>query len=119
MIRLKSRKVISAVLIGTLLFTTAPVIPEKIQDVQADELSEAQEKKEEATAKKEEAQYKLKQLKGEKEDVIQVIEELDSEIWTYQEKIGTLTQKRNSLQASAAVTENNLQAAIEKRENCN
>ncbi len=111
MIRLKSRKVISAVLIGTLLFTTAPVIPEKIQDVQADELSEAQEKKEDATAKKEEAQYKLKQLKGEKEDVIQVIEELDSEIWTYQEKIGTLTQKRNSLQASAAVTENNLQDA--------
>lgn len=111
MIKFKKGKVISALLIGALLFSVAPQIPKSVDKAYADELSEAQEKKKEASTKKKEAQSKLRELKKNKEDVLEVIKQLDSEIYGYEEKIGDLAEKRNSLQAEASVIENNLQNA--------
>ena len=111
MFKTNTKKVLSAVLIGAMIFAVTPSMPKSIGTVKADELSEAREKKAEASQKKKEAQGKLKELKVAKDDTIKVIEQLDKEITGYQEKISILTDKRNTVQAEAAVTENSLQTA--------
>ena len=109
--RYKIKKVVSAFMIGTLIAVTVPVVPERCGSAYADELSDAEEKKSEATQKKKEAEAKLAELETAKSDILDVIEQLDNEISGYEEKIAVLTSERNSLQASAAVTENSLQDA--------
>ena len=80
MIRFNTRKYIGAIMIGALLLSTSPSFPNTIEYVVADELTEAQEKKDDAAAKKKAAEDKLAKLETEKEDIMELIEELDSEI---------------------------------------
>ena len=109
--RLKSKGILSAVLIGTMITGTVQVVPKTCGVVLADELSDAEEKKAEAQSKREEAEAKLAQLENDKKDILEVIEELDNEIYGYNEKITGLRDERNILQVSASVIENNLQDA--------
>ena len=109
--RYKSKKLLSAILIGTMIAGTIQAIPVNNSVVSADELSDAEEKKAEARSKREEAEYKLSQLEVAKSDILDVIESLDKEISGYQTKISDLRSEKNRLQVSAAVIENNLQNA--------
>ena len=109
--RSKSKGILSAVLIGAMIAGSIQAVPTKTSVVLADELADAEDKKAEAQSKREEAEYKLSILESEKKDILEVIEELDSEIGGYQEKISGLKDERNILQLSAAVIENNLQDA--------
>ena len=75
------KKVISAVLVAALLATSSNAIYfGSNRVVYADELSDAEAKKDEASQKKKEAQKKLESLKKDKEDTIEIIAELDKEI---------------------------------------
>ena len=107
----KNTKLLSAILIGTMIAGTIQAIPVNNSVVSADELSDAEEKKAEARSKREEAEYKLSQLEVAKSDILDVIESLDKEISGYQTKISDLRSEKNRLQVSAAVIENNLQNA--------
>ncbi|MBR6404305.1 MAG: peptidoglycan DD-metalloendopeptidase family protein [Eubacterium sp.] len=107
----KNKKLLSAILIGTMIAGTIQAIPVNNSVVFADELSDAEEKKAEAQSKREEAEYKLSQLETAKKDILEVIEALDTEISGYQTKIYDLRDEKNRLQVSAAVIENNLQNA--------
>ena len=115
--RVKIKKFICASMIGVMVVSSIPAVRQG-GFVRADELSDAEEKKAEAeekmadaSEKKKEAQYKLNSLKLEKEDVLNLIEELDTEIASYEEKIQALEDKSAELRAAAAVTENSLDAA--------
>ncbi|MCR5104645.1 MAG: peptidoglycan DD-metalloendopeptidase family protein [Eubacterium sp.] len=117
MIKRNTKKTLSAVLIGAMIASaTLQVVPEiapknDISSVFADELSDAQEKKEEASQKKKEAESKLSELNTAKADILDVIEQLDNEIFSYSSKISELKDQKNSLQVAAAINENILQDA--------
>ena len=89
MIKRNTKKTLSAVLIGAMIASaTLQVVPEiapknDISSVFADELSDAQEKKEEASQKKKEAESKLSELNTAKADILDGIEQLDNEIFSY------------------------------------
>ena len=112
-----TKRHIAASMIAVLIASSVPVIStgsyvhaDEVTDAEG-KISEAEEKKAEASEKRKDAEYKLNSLKLEKEDVMNLIEELDSEIAGYEEKIQTLGDKRTELRASAAVIENNLDSA--------
>ena len=110
----KNRNEIKKIICASMIFVLiAASIPswKTVGNVHADELSEAEEKKAEATEKKKEAQMKLTSLKNEKDDVLNLIEKLDTEIADYEDKIRTLDNKGHELRAEAAVIENALDAA--------
>ncbi len=117
MIRFNTRKYIGAIMIGALLLSTSPSFPNTIEYVVADELTEAQEKKDDAAAKKKAAEDKLAKLETEKEDIMELIEELDSEITNYESTIAELKDKKNNLQAKACITEDSLQMAYIAEQN--
>ncbi len=106
------KKIISACLVAALLATSSNVICyDNLNGVYADELSDAEAKKEDASQRKKDAQAKLENLKKNKEDTIEMIAALDKEICDYEDKIKVLNEKKNSLMAKEAVIENDLQNA--------
>ena len=106
------KKIISACLVAALLATSSGAIyTDNSSLVYADELSDAEAKKEEASQKKKDAQARLETLKKDKEDTIEMIAALDKEICDYEEKIKVLNEKKNALMAKEAVIENDLQNA--------
>ena len=113
MIRRDIKKVISAILIGAMTFAVIPQLPQvnETRQVYADELEEAKQKKEAASAKKKEAQSRLKTLNQAKEDTMDMIQKLDAEIESYEGKIKDLEGKKIKLQTQVAVVENSLQEA--------
>ena len=110
MAHFKIKKLISAVMIFVMIFSSIPA-GNPVSVVTADELSDAQDKKSEAESKRHEAERKLERLKYAKEDALEMIEELDSEIADYESKIKKLGDEANVLRAAAAVVENNLDEA--------
>ena len=109
MSKLKLKKIISATMIMFLILTLVPTISADV--VSADELSDAQDKKDEAKSKRKEAERKLNGLKMAKEDALDMIEKLDVEIADYETKIKKLEDEQIVLRAAAAVVENNLDEA--------
>lgn len=106
------KKIISSVLVAALLAASSNAVYfGNSSTVYADELSDAEAKKDEASQKKKEAEKKLESLKKDKEDTIEMIAELDREICDYEEKIKILNEKKNALMAKEAVIENDLQNA--------
>ncbi len=105
------KKTISALMIGALLVTILPTTYSIDSVVYADELSEAQEKKEDAQNRKQEAEAKLETLEAEKDDIMKLIEDLDTEICSYESTISELNTKSNNFKAQATIAENNLQMA--------
>ena len=77
----------------------------------SDDLTTAQTKKTDAAQKKKEAEAKLSKLESDKEDIMELIEELDSEISGYEEKLAELEDSRNLLQIKSCISEDNLQLA--------
>ena len=78
------KKIISACLVAALLATSSNVICyDNLNGVYADELSDAEAKKEDASQRKKDAQAKLENLKKNKEDTIEMIAALDKEICDY------------------------------------
>ena len=67
--------------------------------------------KEKTEEKKKEAQAKLDDLNVKKDDIVEVIQELDNQIAEYEAKIEELTQQRNAIQAGVSITEDKLQNA--------
>lgn len=106
-----SKPYIAGLLVGTLVLGSITYVPAKTGTVYADELSEAEDKKADATQKKKEAEAKLSRLESEKSDILDVIEQLDTEILGYEEKIAELVGQRNVLQAAATIAEDDLQNA--------
>ena len=107
--RIKNRRLISGILTGAMIMASAygvsGYMPCTINTVQAegkntdssnndnsssDELTEAKNKKSDAAQKKKDAEAKLSRLESEKEDIMELIEELDGEITGYEEKISEL-----------------------------
>lgn len=117
MFRLKARKYLGAIMVGALLLSSAPTFPNTIEYVAADELSDAQDKKDDAANKKKAAEERLTQLESDKKDIMELIEELDNEITGYETTIAELRDKKNNLQAQACITEDSLQMAYIAEQN--
>lgn len=111
MLRANLRKNIGAVLVGAMLLGAIPSFTVPTTTVYADELSDAEDKKSDAQEKKEAAKTKLENLEKEKSDVMQLIEELDNEISSYEGTISELQDKSNTLRTRASIAENDLQIA--------
>ena len=82
-----------------------------------DDIKEIERKQAEREKKKQAAQDKLKSLNIEANNIRDIIQELDNEIYESQENIRQLTAQRNAIQAEIAVTESNLQIAHIAAEN--
>lgn len=126
---LKNRRLISGILTGAMIVASAygahnantsglyTVLADgkstntTSSDDSNDELTAAQDKKNDAAAKKKEAEAKLSKLESDKEDIMELIEELDSEISNYEEKLDDLKESRNLLQIKSCVSEDSLQVA--------
>lgn len=80
-------------------------------NVQAADLSELQQQKEEAERKKEEAEAILSQLDDEKSDIISTITELDKKIAEYNAQIVELEEQAAALQTEITATQGELAAA--------
>jgi len=107
MMRKRLQKTVIGFLIAGMIFAFAPGVPA----VQADEISDIQEEREQTRSEKEAAEAKLKQLNLEKDDIISYIRELDNQIEEYNGKLLDLNEQRSDLQAQVAVKENELQMA--------
>ncbi|MCR5213496.1 MAG: peptidoglycan DD-metalloendopeptidase family protein [Eubacterium sp.] len=114
MARFLNKKMIAAFMTGVMLASSAAFCPSSKSpvNVYADELEEAETKKAETQEKKEAAEQKLKELESGKNDLLDVIEDLDNEISSYEGKINALAEERNKLQVKAAITESNMQNAF-------
>ena len=111
MFKASLKRNICAILTGAFLLASFSVVTPNNSFVYADELTDAQEKKDDAAEKKKAAQDKLNKLETEKEDIMELIEELDNEISGYEETISELRSKRNMLEAQSAISEDSLQMA--------
>ena len=109
--RYNLKKTISAVMVGAMLLAASPIPLANTNIVYADEMSDAEAKKADAQQKKKDAQTKLTKLESDKKDVMELIENLDKEITSYEGTIRELQGKSNTLQAKASVAENELQVA--------
>ena len=109
--RYNFKKTISAVMVGAMLLAVSPIPLANTNIVYADEMSDAEAKKADAQQKKKDAQTKLAKLESDKKDVMELIEDLDKEITSYEGTIRELQGKSNTLQAKASVAENELQMA--------
>ena len=109
--RYNLKKTISAVMVGAMLLAASPIPLANTNIVYADEMSDAEAKKADAQQKKKDAQTKLEKLESDKKDVMELIENLDKEITSYEGTIRELQGKSNTLQAKASVAENELQMA--------
>ena len=109
--RYNFKKTISAVMVGAMLLAASPIPLANTNIVYADEMSDAEAKKADAQQKKKDAQTKLAKLESDKKDVMELIEDLDKEITSYEGTIRELQGKSNTLQAKASVAENELQMA--------
>ena len=109
--RYNLKKTISAVMVGAMLLAASPIPLANTNIVYADEMSDAEAKKADAQQKKKDAQTKLAKLESDKKDVMELIEDLDKEITSYEGTIRELQGKSNTLQAKASVAENELQMA--------
>ncbi len=109
--RYNFKKTISAVMVGAMLLAASPIPLANTNIVYADEMSDAEAKKADAQQKKKDAQTKLEKLESDKKDVMELIENLDKEITSYEGTIRELQGKSNTLQAKASVAENELQMA--------
>ena len=109
--RYNLKKTISAVMVGAMLLAASPIPLATTNIVYADEMSDAEAKKADAQQKKKDAQTKLAKLESDKKDVMELIEDLDKEITSYEGTIRELQGKSNTLQAKASVAENELQMA--------
>ena len=109
--RYNLKKTISAVMVGAMLLAASPIPLATTNIVYADEMSDAEAKKADAQQKKKDAQSKLAKLESDKKDVMELIEDLDKEITSYEGTIRELQVKSNTLQAKASVAENELQMA--------
>lgn len=70
-----------------------------------DEIDEIEKKKKETQNAKAEAQNKLASLNQDKSDILEVIQELDNQIYDYEVKINGLTNDLTNLQTKISVTE--------------
>ena len=98
-------------MVGAMLLAASPIPLANTNIVYADEMSDAEAKKADAQQKKKDAQTKLEKLESDKKDVMELIENLDKEITSYEGTIRELQGKSNTLQAKASVAENELQMA--------
>jgi len=104
------RRLTAGILAFTMALAIAPTY--KAGVVHADQtIEEIQREKEKTEEKKKEAQSKLDDLNVKKDDIVEVIQELDNQIAEYEAKIEDLTQQRNAIQAGVSITEDKLQNA--------
>lgn len=117
----KHNRLAAILLSGCMLVTLGTAVPPvSVSSVRAEETKtadEVQKEKQETQYKKALAENKLKELTSAKEDILQVIADLDSEITGYETKIVSLTEEKNSFQVKAAVAETNLQTAAIRESN--
>ena len=104
------KRLTAGVLAVAMAFAIAPGYNAK--EARADQtIEEIQREKEKTEEKKKEAQSKLDDLNVKKDDIVEVIQELDNQIAEYEAKIEELTQQRNAIQAGVSITEDKLQNA--------
>lgn len=104
------RNLTAAVLAGCMTLSFAAAVPHS--SVMADDtasVDEVKQQQEQTREKKAEAKKKLDDLKAAKDDLVQTIANLDSQINDYQAKVDSLTAQRNDIQTKIAITENSLQ----------
>ena len=91
------KRLTAGILAVTMALAIAPTYEAGI--VHADQtIEEIQREKEKTEEKKKEAQAKLDDLNVKKDDIVEVIQELDNQIAEYEAKIEELTQQRNAIQ---------------------
>ncbi len=107
---LKKRLVAGALTLA-LAVAVVPVFQDGVPVLADESIDDIEKEKEEIEEKKQEAQAQLDDLNVLKNDVTDVIAQLDVDIDGYQQKINALVSQRNDIQASVAITESKLQNA--------